>query len=75
MRIKSQCILLRASVEQFEKNKKSNGMINEHEETFRILNSTRTAMNRDDGQLKFYQMLVKQLEFDQSSDSNAMQQD
>lgn len=85
MRIKSQCILLRASVDQFEKSKKTSVTKNERlpdENTLRILDSIRPTMinmNKDDGQLKFYQMLVNQLEFDQSSgdiqNPNAMQQD
>lgn len=85
MRIKSQCILLRASVDEFEKSKKLIGNNNERfpdETVLRMLDSTRPAMNnanKDDGQLKFYQMMVNELEFDRCSiavsNPNAMQED
>lgn len=86
MRVKSQCILLRASVDEFEKSKKQNGGTTNQrfpdEIILRMLDSTRPTrndMNKDDGQLKFYQMIVDELEFDRCSiavsDPNTMQQD
>ncbi len=91
IRVKSQCILLRASVDEFEKRKKTIGTTNERfsdENLLKILDSTRPSMittnnylitNERDDQLEFYQTIVNELEFDQYSistqNSNAMQQD
>jgi len=86
MRVKSQCILLRASIDQFEKSKKNIGTTNERfpdEKILKILESIRTkkdlVINERIDQLKFYQTIVNELEFHQCSISiqnpNAMQQD
>ncbi len=92
MRVKSQCILLRASVDGFEKSKKTIETTNNRfpdENILKVLDSNRPSMittirkdliaNERDEQLKFYQTIVNELEFDQCSistqNSNAMQQD
>jgi hypothetical protein len=80
MRIKSQCILLRASIDEFEKSKKTIGTTNDRfpdENTLKVLDSTRPSMittmkkdliiNERDAQLKFYQTIVNELEFHQCS--------
>ena len=91
MRVKSQCVLLRANIDEFEKSKKTIGTTNDRfpdENTLKALDSTRPSMittrkdlliNEREAQLKFYQTIVDELEFDQCSIStqnpNAMQQD
>jgi hypothetical protein len=81
MRVKSQCILLRAKVDEFEKSKKKIGTTNDRfpdENILKILDSTRLSMttttirkdliaNERDAQLKFYQTIVNELEFHQCS--------
>jgi hypothetical protein len=92
MRVKSQCVLLRANIDEFEKSKKTIGITNDRfpdENTLKALDSTRPSMittttkdlsiNEREAQLKFYQTIVDELEFNQCSIStqnpNAMQQD
>jgi len=81
MRVKSQCVLLRASVDKFEKSKKIIGTTNDRvpdENILKILDATRPSMitttirkdliaNERDEQLKFYQTIVNELEFHQCS--------
>jgi hypothetical protein len=81
MRVKSQCVLLRVSVDEFEKSKKTVRTTNERlpdENTLKVLDSTRPSMmittigkdliiNERDAQLKFYQTIVNELEFHQCS--------
>jgi hypothetical protein len=80
MRVKSQCALLRASIDEFEKSKKIIGTTNDRfpdENTLKILDATRPSMitttakdsivNERDAQLKFYQTIVNELEFHQCS--------
>jgi hypothetical protein len=88
MRVKSQCLILRASIDEFEKSKKTIGSTDNRfpdENTLKILDSIRSMTRKDlitneyDDQLKFYQRIVNELEFHQCSSStqnpNAMQQD
>jgi hypothetical protein len=88
MRIKSQCILLRSSIEQFEKSKTTLGTTNDRfpdENILKVLDSNRSTIKKDlfinerDAQLKFYQTIVNELEFQQCSistqNSDEMQQD
>jgi hypothetical protein len=83
MRVKSQCILLRSNVDEFEKRKKMIGTTNEqfpNENILQILNTIRTTkdlvINDYEDQLKFYQTIVNELELHQCSiTSNEMQQD
>ncbi len=85
MRVKSQCILLRSSIDEFEKSKTKIGTINErfpNENILQIIGSIR-IMKKDlmineynDNQLKFYQTIINELELHQCSiSSNEMQQD
>jgi hypothetical protein len=82
MRVKSQCVLLRASIDEFEKSKKTIRTTNHRfpdENTLKVLDSTRPSMititrkdlitNERDAQLKFYQTIVNELEFHQCSTS------
>ncbi len=89
MRVKSQCVLLRSSIDEFEKSKNTIGTTNNSygdENTLKILDSIQSKIKkdliineRDDDQLKFYQTIINELEFHQSSltiqHPNAMQQD
>ena len=91
VRVQSQCALLRANINEFEKNKKVIGTTNNRfpEETIlKVLDSTQSSVittrkdsttNDDDTQLKFYQTIVNELGFYQCAMSrqnlNAMQQD
>jgi len=83
MRVKSQCILLRASIDEFEKRKKTLEIKNNcflDENKLKIIDSIRPSMltttttikkdlmmNERDAQLKFYQTIVNELEFHQCS--------
>jgi hypothetical protein len=80
IRVKSQCVLLRASIDEFEKSKKTIETTNHRfpdENILKILDSTRPSMitpttknlitNERDAQLKFYQTIVNELEFHQYS--------
>lgn len=80
MRIKSQCILLRASIDEFEKSKKTLEIKTNRfpdENLLQLLDATRPSMlittkidsmmNERDAQLKFYQTIVNELEFHQCS--------
>ncbi|CAF1306552.1 unnamed protein product [Rotaria sordida] len=81
IRVKSQCALLRADIDEFEKNKKTIGTTNNHctnENILKILDSTQPSMittatrndlitNDYNTQLKFYQTIVNELEFHQCS--------
>ncbi|CAF3617813.1 unnamed protein product [Adineta steineri] len=88
MKVKSQCILLRASIDEFEKSKKTVGTTNNRfpdENVLKVLDSNHSAIAKDlvtqdhDIQLKFYQTIINELEIQQCSLStqnlNAMQQD
>lgn len=83
MKVKSQCVLLRANIDEFEKNIKSMNNRFPDENILKILDSTRPSMietkNESNSQLKFYQTIVNELEFYQCSisnqNSNEMQQD
>ncbi|CAF3901730.1 unnamed protein product [Rotaria sp. Silwood1] len=79
-RVKSQCLLLRADIDEFEKNKKTIGTTNNrfsNENTLKILDSVRSSMitttrkdlitNEHNVQLKFYQTIVNELEFHKCS--------
>ncbi|CAF2647809.1 unnamed protein product [Rotaria sp. Silwood2] len=82
MRVKSQCVLLRADIDQFEKSKKTIETTNNRfkdENTLKIIDSTRPSMitttstrkdlitHEHNTQLKFYQTIVNELEFHQCS--------
>jgi hypothetical protein len=88
VRVKSQCLLLRANIDEFEKSKKTLDTTNNRfpdENILKVLDSTRSTARQDfsgsdrDAQLKFYQTIVNELEFQQCSISThhptAMQQD
>ncbi|CAF3559250.1 unnamed protein product [Rotaria sp. Silwood1] len=79
-RVKSQCLLLRADIDEFEKNKKTIGTTNNrfsNENTLKIFDSVRSSMikttrkdlitNEHNVQLKFYQTIVNELEFHKCS--------
>ncbi|UJR09222.1 hypothetical protein I4U23_013469 [Adineta vaga] len=88
VRVKSQCIPLRASIDEFEKSKKNVVATDNRipdENVLKILDSTNSTTKQKsivdgyDIQLKFYQTIVNELEFHQCSIStqnpNEMQQD
>ncbi len=88
IRVKSQCAPLRANIDEFEKSKRTLGTTNNrflNENILKVFDSIRSTTRKDlianerDAQLKFYQMIVDELEFHQCSIStqnpNAMQQD
>ena len=88
VRVKSQCILLRANIDEFEKSKKNletaasrfpdENILKIFDRTSSTTNPT-SIVNDHDAKLKFYQTLISELEFHQHStsmeNSNAMQQD
>jgi hypothetical protein len=72
MRVKSQCLILRASIDEFEKSKKTIGSTDNRfpdENTLKILDSIRSMTRKDlitneyDDQLKFYQRIVNNFFF------------
>ena len=81
MRVKSQCALLRAKIDTFEKSKKTVGTAEDRcpdEQTLKMLESLIPMKKESIGserqsQLRFYQSLVNEL--DLNSNPNAMQQD
>ena len=81
MRVKSQCALLRAKIDTFEKSKKTVGTAEDRcpdEQTLKMLESLipmkkESIGNERQSQLRFYQSLVNEL--DLNSNPNAMQQD
>ena len=81
LRVKSQCALLRAKIDTFEKSKKTVGTAEDRcpdEQTLKMLDSLiltkkDASSNERQSQLSFYQSLVNELDF--YSNPNAMQQD
>lgn len=82
--MKSQCLLLRANIDEFERSKTALDTVNDRpldENILKALDSARATTRHDrsatdlDAQLKFYRTLVDELELQQCNISTPMQQD